>query len=45
MAVNSERMKAVILDSANSNTAIMLSGVLSLLFGLTIVLTHNIWVG
>ncbi len=45
MLINATRFKAFILENANNTSIILFSGILALIFGLLIVLAHNIWVG
>lgn len=45
MLVNSKQFKAFIIEAANNPLTIFFSGILALIFGLLIVITHNVWVG
>lgn len=45
MIINPIGMRAFIVDALQNKSFVMLAGIMSLLFGLLIVLTHNIWIG
>jgi hypothetical protein len=45
MLVNSRNVKPAIMEMIQNRTLIILTGLFSVLFGLIIVLTHNIWTG
>lgn len=44
MMVNRRGFHTLLLDDAKSNARIIYSGILSLIFGLVVVLMHNVWV-
>ncbi|MBI2791001.1 MAG: hypothetical protein HYX61_03495 [Gammaproteobacteria bacterium] len=45
MFINSKNFRILIVESATNTSLNMFAGVISLLFGLTIVLTHPLWQG
>lgn len=45
MLVNAKNIQPMILEFVQNKSLVFLSGVLSLLFGLTVVLTHHVWTG
>ena len=44
MLLRHQTMKTAIVDSAKNPTFILISGAISVLFGLVVVLLHNVWV-
>ena len=45
MLVNAKSFQLLIVESSHNKALVVFSGILSLIFGLVVVLTHNVWHG
>jgi uncharacterized membrane protein HdeD (DUF308 family) len=44
LLMNARRMKSILMDSMDSPPLLLLSGVIALIVGILIVISHNVWV-
>lgn len=45
MLINPKSVRAILIEASHNKSFTLLSGFLSLIFGLVVVLTHNVWSG